>query len=81
MRKNKCVPLNLCGGKLYSDVGNDLSGYKELSFLVSGEGETVFSDDLGNEIRLSWTEKTHTVKENVKNVALKVYHIEKAKLI
>ena len=58
LRENCCVPLNLKGGELCSDVGNRLDGYEELTFLVSGSGEYLFRDDLGNRIRVRWTEES-----------------------
>ena len=81
MRENSCVPLNLKGGKLFSDVGNDLDRYEELTFLVSGKGEYTFADDLGNEIELTWTKKDETVKKNAAGIAIRVVHIEKSSLL
>lgn len=66
LRKGACLPLNLKGGKLCSDVGNRLDGYEELTFLVSGKGSYTFKDDLGNEISLSWDEKGVKEKKNIK---------------
>ncbi len=74
LREGKCVPLDLAGGKLCSDVGNDLSRYRELTFLVSGEGRFDFEDDLGNEISLSWSEHSHRELRNEKRAAYAVVH-------
>lgn len=68
VRDNVCVPLNLKDGKICSDVGNDLDGYKELTFLVTGEGSYDFSDDLGNEISITWDKDSETVVKNSKNL-------------
>lgn len=76
MRKNCCVPLNLKGGKLCSDVGNALDGYAELTFLVSGSGKYRFEDDLGNDICLEWDENTFACPSNKKGTAFSVLHIE-----
>ncbi|MDE5548174.1 MAG: glycosyl hydrolase [Clostridia bacterium] len=76
MRENKCVPLNLKGGKLCSDVGSAMDGYTELTFLVSGLGNYHFSDDLGNEISIEWDAKGHREVKNKKGTAYRVLHIE-----
>ncbi len=76
MRNNRCVPLNLSGGKLCSDVGSGMDGYRELTFLVSGRGRYAFSDDLGNNISLEWNENSHRVLQNEKSLDFQVIHIE-----
>ena len=81
LRNNKCVPLNLSGGKLCSDVGSELDGYKELTFLVSGTGCYEFSDDLGNSILLEWDEKSDRVLRNERQIKVKILHIERTKLL
>jgi alpha-D-xyloside xylohydrolase len=80
MRENCCVALNLKDGKLCSDVGNRLDGYEELTFLVSGAGESHFRDDLGNEIELAWTKESYQVLSNRKALPVRVVHIEQGKL-
>lgn len=77
VRKNTCVPLNLSGGKLRSDVGNGLDAYKELTFLVSGKGSYDFKDDLGNDITVIWDENGEKVTENAKNLEVYFYRIDK----
>ncbi len=79
MRENTCVPLNLKGGKLCSDVGSAMNGYTELTFLVSGSGKYHFSDDLGNEISIEWDGKGHREVNNKKGTAYRVLHIERDK--
>lgn len=76
MRNNKCVPLNLKDGKICSDVGSRMDGYVGLTFLVSGEGTYDFSDDLGNEISISWDQRGHRELKNKKGTAYHVLHIE-----
>lgn len=76
MRNNRCVPLNLSGGKLCSDVGSGMDGYRELTFLVGGRGRYAFSDDLGNNISLEWNESSHRVLQNEKSLDFQVIHIE-----
>ncbi len=80
MRGNSCIPLNLAGGKLFSDVGNKLDGYTELTFLVSGSGSYHFEDDLGNSIVLRWTETNHYTTRNKAETPFRVLHIERDKL-
>ena len=80
LRKNSCVPLNLKGGKLCSDVGNRMDGYEELCFLLSGEGEYDFEDDLGNRIELAWDKTNVTVRKDIKGVTLRILRIGKDKL-
>ncbi len=77
MRENGCVPLNLKGGKLCSDVGNRLDGYCELTFLISGEGKYEFSDDLGNSILLVWNLRECYAKKNKTQIPFKVLRIGK----
>lgn len=67
MRDNACVPFNLSGGKLCSDVGNGLNEYRELTFLISGSGKYELKDDFGNEIEIAWNEKEVTVLKNTRN--------------
>ncbi len=76
LRENCCVPLNLSGGELCSDVGNDLAGYRELTFLVSGEGSDLFEDDLGNEILLRWDRTSHRAEYNRSGISFRVMHAE-----
>ena len=80
LRENGCVPLNLKGGKLCSDVGNKLDGYEELTFLVSGEGQYTFEDDLGNLIELHWNQTDVTVRQNASGIKLRVLRIGKDKI-
>lgn len=77
LRENGCVPLNLCGGKLFSDVGNGMDGYRELTFLLSGEGNYVFEDDIAGEISLSWDRERTTVVKNEKDFPFRVVRIGK----
>lgn len=67
LRDNRCVPLNLSGGKLCSDVGNSLDRYTELTFLFAGEGSMEFSDDLGNAISLAWYSRECHARKNRQN--------------
>ena len=76
IRENRCVPLNLKDGKLFSDVGNDLDGYKELTFLISGEGSYRFRDDLGNDIRAVWDNSSEKAIQNVKNQRVRFLRID-----
>lgn len=77
VRKNKCVPLNLKDGKLCSDVGNDLSKYTQLTFMISGKGTYTFKDDLDNIISITWDENTEKVTENAKNTQVYFLRIDK----
>lgn len=77
LRDNRCVPLNLKGGKLCSDVGSKPDCYTELTFLVSGAGKYDFSDDLGNEISIEWDLKGHRELKNKKGTAYRILHIER----
>lgn len=77
MRENTCVPLNLSGGKLCSDVGNGLDGYTELTFMISGKGRYVFTDDLGNRIVLRWDEKQCVEEENALGTKYKTLRVGK----
>ena len=80
MRNNRCIPLNLLGKRIESSVGNDLSKYKELTFLVSGVGNYHFYDDLGNDITFTW-DKSHVLETSNKLLTkYNVLHIEKAKI-
>ncbi len=81
MRENTCVALNLKNGKLFSDVGNRLDGYEELTFLVCGKGRYVFADDLNNEIEISWTEHSEKIERNHADVRIKILHIENSKIV
>lgn len=81
MRENTCVALNLKGTKIFSDVGNRLDAYEELTFLVSGNGRYCFLDDLGNEIEIVWTENTEKIEKNLTGIPIKILHIENSKLI
>lgn len=76
-RDNRCVSLNLCGGKLSSSVGNDLAKYNELTFLVAGIGRYDFRDDLGNDISIAWTEKQLKIVRNVSNAECRVLRVGK----
>jgi alpha-glucosidase (family GH31 glycosyl hydrolase) len=78
MKENACVPFNLKGGKLCSDVGNKLDGYEELTFLVSGKGKYAFRDDLGNDIEISWTKQGEKIEKNLLGLPIKILHIEKS---
>lgn len=80
LRNNSCVALNLSGGKLCSDVGNAVNGYRELTFLVSGSGRHVFKDELGNAIDFSWNETGHEVISNSSGLSFSVVHIEAGSL-
>lgn len=80
LREGKCVPLNLADGRLGSPVGNDLTAYKELTFLVSGKGGYTFADDLGNEIVAKWDEKSFTAAKNKQNIGYKVLRPSKGNL-
>lgn len=80
MRPNSIVPLNLNGQVLMSNVKNDLDKYVELTFLVSGKGNYLFKDDLGNEINITWDESTYKINSNKSNSDVHVLHIEKDKL-
>ncbi len=80
LRDNSCVPLNLKGGVLASDVGNALDGYTELTFLLSGEGEYLFTDDLGIRIALIWTKDAVQIKENAAGTPVNILRIERDKL-
>ena len=80
MRDNTCVALNLKGGKLCSDVGNDFSKYEELTFLVAGEGTWDFSDDFGNSITLGWNQRDCFTRKNKLNTTFNVLRIEQDKL-
>ena len=80
MRNNRCIPLNLNGGVIESSVGNDLSSYKELTFLVSGKGEYNFVDDLGNDISIKWDLDSFCETNNKLNTKYNVVHIEKTKI-
>ena len=81
MRAGQCVPHNLSGGILCSPVGNGLDGYKELTFLVCGAGQYIFTDDLGNHIVLEWTKENYSVSENAKGTPFRVIHLEGNKLL
>lgn len=81
MRENSCVTLNLKGGKLFSDVGNRLDGYEELTFLVSGQGKYSFEDDLGNETEISWTKDSEKIEKNLTGLQIKVLHIENSEIV
>lgn len=81
MRDNSCIPLNLNGGKLFSDVGNRLDGYCELTFLLSGFGAYTFTDDLGNKISFTWTRENHTITENEKHLPVRFLQVGVDKLI
>ena len=80
VRENSCIPLNLKGGRLCSDVGNKMDGYEELTFLLSGEGSYVFADDLGNEIALEWNNSEVTVRKNGKGTPFRILRIGKDKI-
>lgn len=80
LRENGCLPLNLKGGKLCSDVGNTMDGYEELTFLISGEGRYTFEDDLGNLIELQWNQTDVTVRRNESKIKLRVLRIGKDKI-
>ena len=57
LREGGCLALNLAEGELFfgSDVGNGTDGYRRLCFCPAGRsGRWLFTDDLGNEIHLSW---------------------------
>ncbi len=71
LRENTCVPLNLTGGELCSDVGNSTDKYEELTFLISGKGSYDFIDDLGNEISFEWNENGETVIKNAQNLDIR----------
>lgn len=71
LRENTCVPLNLTGGELCSDVGNSTDKYEELTFLISGKGSYDFIDDLGNEISFEWDKNGETVTKNAKNLDIR----------
>ena len=75
MRGNSCIPLNLKGGKLFSDVGNGMDGYAELTFFVSGKGSYTFEDDLGNLIELEWDETSYKEVKNSKGTSYRIEHI------
>ena len=77
MRNNSCIPLNLHGGLIESNVGSDLSKYDELTFLVSGTGNYSFKDDLGNLISISWDKDNYKEIINKLNTKYNVLHIEK----
>ena len=77
MRENGCIPLNLNGGKICSDVGNKLDGYCELTFLVSGEGKYDFTDDLGNTIQVVWNPRECYAKKNKASTAFKTLRMGK----
>ena len=80
LRNNSCLPLNLNGGRIESSVGNDLSKYHELTFVVSGEGKYHFYDDLGNDIEICWDKDKHQELFNKTKLKYYVYHIEKDKI-
>ena len=80
MRDNRCIPLNLSGKRIESNVGNDLSKYKELTFLVSGVGNFHFTDDLGNDISFTWDKSRVLETSNKLFTKYNVLHIEKAKI-
>lgn len=80
MRNNKCIPLNLNGGLIETSVGNNLNEYKELTFLVSGTGTYIFTDDLGNDITITWNKNSHKEISNKQNIKFNVLHIEKDKI-
>lgn len=67
VRRNFCLPLNLKDGKLFSNAGNDLEKYEQLTFIISGEGTFNFVDDLGNEIEIFWTKDSEKVIKNTKD--------------
>lgn len=76
LRSGKCVPLNLNGPHLMSDVSNQVDGYHDLSFLVAGEGKYHFVDDLGNDIAFSWDRHSHQLIHNISGIPFQVIHIE-----
>ncbi len=77
VKENTCIPLNLTNQTLCSDVGNDLDEYKELTFLISGEGSYRFTDDLGNDITVMWDYNGERVTDNAKNLKVYFYRIDK----
>ncbi len=79
-RDNACLPLNLAGGKLCSDVGNRMDGYTQLCFLVSGEGKYEFADDLGNAISLVWNPLECYAKKNKAATPFKTLRMGREKL-
>ncbi|MBO7535823.1 MAG: glycoside hydrolase family 31 protein, partial [Bacilli bacterium] len=80
MKDNSCIPLNLKGGVIESSVGNAMDSYQELTFLVSGKGSFKFSDDLGNEIDLTWDKDSYQELSNKLGIKYNVLHIEKDKI-
>lgn len=80
MKDNSCIPLNLNGKRIETNVSNDLSKYKELTFLVSGVGNYHFYDDLGNDISFTWDKSRVLETSNKLLTKYNVLHIEKAKI-
>ena len=73
MRNNSILPLNLDQTlKLGSYVGNDVSKYDQLTFVITGEGHYQFLDDLGNDIEITWTKNDYSITKNVLNQDVKI---------
>ena len=77
MRNNQLLPLNLNETlKLGSVVGNDLSKYNKLTFIITGEGSHNFKDDLGNEIDVIWTKTDVQFTKNILNTEVSIIRLE-----
>ncbi|SHO47359.1 glycoside hydrolase family 31 protein [Anaerocolumna xylanovorans] len=77
LREGGCIALNL-GNTLEpgTDVGNQLLGYSNLCFYVTGEkGEYHFRDDENNEILLSWKNKEYRAERVSGNAEFKVIFV------
>jgi alpha-D-xyloside xylohydrolase len=72
VRNNTCIPLNLDNTlKIGCNIGNDLSKYNNLCFMVSGKGTYSFKDDLSNEIEIEWNNKETKIIKNTDKINIK----------
>lgn len=76
LREGGCIAFNLDDTfELGSEVGNKVSGYKNLCFYITGsEGEYHFKDDENNEILINWKDGSYQINRVSGEADIKVIY-------